>query len=192
MNDATGFFGVNLTILVVIGALIGFWIVGAHNRLVRLRSAVHSTFGALDAQIRQRHELFVRWITEVRKLFDDSPQQIDAVATVAGQLVLASEATLKRASSRSAIAAMREAELGLAAARSQLLAELPAHMNQPSLHSDSAELLSLGDQILAVESTLSFARQQFNAAVDEYNRALGEFPTTLITPLLGFQEAATL
>ncbi|WP_418318094.1 LemA family protein [Piscinibacter sakaiensis] len=192
MSDESGFYGVNLTILVAIAALLGFWIVGAYNRLVRLRSAIHSAFGALDAQIRQRHELLVRWLAEARELFDDSPQQIDAVATVADNLQRACDETRKRPSSTPAVTAQREAEQALAAARGRLLAELPAHMNRPSLNTDSAELMSLGDQILAVESTLSFARQQFNASVDEYNKALTEFPTTLICGLFGFQPASNL
>ncbi len=192
MNDESGFFGANLTILFIVGALIGFWIVGAYNRLVRLRSAINAAFGPLDAQIRQRHELLSRWIAEVRLLFDHSPQQIDAVATVADQLLAACEETRKRPSAQPVVGVLREAEQSLAAARGKLLADLPAHLNQPTLSGSSAEMLALGDQILAVESTLSFARQQFNAAVDEYNQALTEFPTTLIIGLFGFQAAGNL
>lgn len=191
-DAASGFFSTNLTILLVIGALIGFWIVGAYNRLVRLRSAINAAFGALDAQIRQRHDLLLRWIAEAQVLFDDSQHLVDAISTVAAQVIAASDTVRKRPSAQPGVAELRTAEAGLALARSKLLAELPAHLNQPSLSSESADLQALGEQILAVESTLNFARQQFNAAADEYNLALTEFPTTLITGPFGFHAAGNL
>ena len=41
---------------IAVVAVLGFWILGAHNRLVRLRQAVRSAFGRIDEQLRQRHD----------------------------------------------------------------------------------------------------------------------------------------
>ena len=40
-----------------IAAVVAFWIVGAYNRLVRLRSELVARFGAVDERYRQRHAL---------------------------------------------------------------------------------------------------------------------------------------
>ena len=45
------------TVLLVLVALLGFWAVGAYNRLTRLRGAAISAWGPLDAQLRRRQAL---------------------------------------------------------------------------------------------------------------------------------------
>ncbi len=180
------------TIALILAAVFGFWIVGAYNRLVRLRSAINTAFGPLDVQIRQRHELLQLWTQALRDVLDDSVPAVDAVQAAAEQLLLAEDKARQRPSAQPAIASLRLAEEALASLRSQLVAELPAHLNQPILSERGIDLAGLGDQILAVDSTLAFARQQFNTAVDEYNQALTQFPTNLLTGLFGFQAAASL
>ncbi len=177
-------------LLVLVAAVVGFWIVGAYNRLVRLRTAIHEAFNAVDAQIRQRHQLLEAWTTTLRDVFDDSAQ-IDAVERAAVELLQQAEKTRKRASSAAAVGNLGVAETSLAAARTQLTAERPAHVHQPTLSEAAGELSGIGDRMLAVDSTLAFARQQFNAAAEVYNAALHQFPTTLIAGLFGFQPAGT-
>ena len=43
--------------LAVIGAVLVFWIVGAYNRMVRLRNDLVARFAAVDERYRQRHVL---------------------------------------------------------------------------------------------------------------------------------------
>ncbi len=178
-------------ILGLIGvAVIAFWIVGAYNRLVRLRTAIHEAFAGVEAQIRQRHELLGAWTTALREVFDDSAQ-IDALDAAAAHLMQTVEASRQRPSATAAMGNLAVAENTLVAARGKLAAALPAHINQPSLSERAGDLSGLGDRILAVDSTLAFARQQFNAAVEVYNAALRQFPTTLLAGLFGFQSAGT-
>lgn len=175
----------------ITAAVIGFWIVGAYNRLVRLRTAIHEAFAAVDAQIRQRNDLLVAWTTALRQVFEDSAQ-IDAVEAAAARLLQMTELLRQRASAPAAAGNLSAAEAALATARSKLAAALPAHAHQPSLNERAGDLSGLGDRILAVDSTLAFARQQFNAAAEVYNGALAQFPTTLIAGLFGFQAAGVI
>ena len=42
------------------------------------------------------------------------------------------------------------------------------------------------------DTTLAFARRQFNEAVQHYNHAVGQFPTWVIAGMFGFRAASTL
>ncbi len=174
----------------IAAAVVGFWIVGAYNRLVRLRTSINEAFAAVDAQVRQRHELLDAWTTALRNVFDDSAQ-IDAVAAAAAHLLQTAEVARQRPSAGAAVGNLGLADSALVTARGKLAAALPAHVNQPSLSESASNLSGLGDKILAVDSTLAFARQQFNATVEVYNAALSQFPTTLLAGLFGFQAAGT-
>ncbi len=173
-------------------ALLIFWAVGAHNRLVRLRTAIGSAFSAFEAQLRQRDVQLRRWLEALRELLADSPQYGAGLAAAADQLLMAVDVARARPSSEAAIAAVRAAERVLALARDELASELPTLVNQPTLSDASVSVLGLDDQLAAAESTLAFARTQVNAAAEDYNAALAEFPTRLLTGLLGFQRAGTL
>ncbi|MEO8281209.1 MAG: LemA family protein [Ideonella sp.] len=174
----------------IAAALIGFWIVGAYNRLVRLRTSIHEAYAAMEAQIRQRDELLAAWTSELRQVFDDSAQ-VDGVEAAAARFLQTAELARQRPSAAPAVANLALAEAALVTARGQLAAALPSHVNRPTLSQRAGDLSGLGDRILAVDSTLAFARQQFNAAAEVYNAALAQFPTTLIAALFGFQAAGT-
>ncbi len=182
----------SLIALVVAAALIGFWVVGAYNRLVRLRSAINAAFAALDAQIKQRHALLQAWTAALREALDASGHQVDSVETAAAQLVQAADKARQRPSAGPSIETLRLAEQALAESREQLVSSLPAQLHQPTLSESGADLFGLGNQIVAVDSTLAFARTQFNLAAEEYNLALMQFPTRLLTGVFGFQAATCL
>lgn len=175
-----------------LAAVLTFWAVGAHNRLVRQRNAIGTAFAAFEVQLRQRDALLRRWIEALRELLSDSPHYGVALTAAADQLLMAVEVARARPSSEAAIAAVRSAERTLAGARAELASELPALVSQPTLSEASVSVLGLDDQLTAAESTLAFARVQVNLACDEYNAALAQFPTRLLKSLLGFQRAGKL
>jgi LemA protein len=53
------------------------------------------------------------------------------------------------------------------------------------------DLPELNTRIAASDTTLAFARREFNAAVAGYNQAVRQFPTVLVARLFGFRPAAT-
>ena len=83
---------------------------------------------------------------------------------------------------------LRLAEETLANARTRLNAELPA---KPELLAGLAVSV-LGEELAAADSTLGFARRQFNEATQNYNDALDQFPTWVIAGLFHFRGAGTL
>ena len=166
----------------VIGAALLFWVVGAYNRLVGLRGAIVRRFSPVDEQFRLRHALLHEQLQALAPLLGDSGPALDALNAACQQAEAACSHAKLRPGSTGAIASLRLAEEILNEARARLTAQLPAATESPDL----------GTRITATDTTLAFARRQFNDAVLEYNHAVNQFPTALIVSLFGFKAAGTL
>ncbi len=172
----------------VVGAVLVFWAVGAYNRLVSLRNDIAGAFALVEAQIQHRHTLLQRWLDALQPLLEHSPQPVDALQAACGQLQVACNAVRARPSAARPAASLRLAEETLAEARMRLNAELPA---KPELLAGLAVAV-LGEDLAAADSTLGFARRQFNEATQNYNDAIDQFPTWVIAGLFQFRGAGTL
>ncbi|OYY63942.1 MAG: hypothetical protein B7Y51_05150 [Burkholderiales bacterium 28-67-8] len=174
--------------LLALCALLLFWGVGAYNRLVALRNAIARAIAPLESQIRQRHDLLLRWCDGLAPVLEPSTQWSDAVRAACAQLQGAGDALLAQPASAPLASSVRLAESVLTSARQRLLAALPAGHERLS----GLETEFLVEQLTAADNTLAFARDQFNVATDHYNRAVRQFPTWVIAHLFGFRVAGTL
>jgi LemA protein len=159
----------------VIAAVLLFWAVGAYNRLVSLRNELLRCFAPLDEQIRARQTLLLRW---AETLQEAEPQALDALRAACQQVETACAHARGRPASAGTLTSLRLAEEILAQARARLQA----------LPGDEA----LGAALSEGDTTLAFARRQFNDAALAYNRAVSMFPTWVLAGLFGFRKAGTL
>ena len=169
-------------------AVLLFWAVGAYNRLVSLRNDISRAFTPVDTQIRHRHTLLQQWVESLRPFLDHAPQSIDALLAACSQLQAACDVVRSRPSAARPMASLRVAEETLVEARRRLGAELPA---KPELLAGVGAAV-LGEELAAADSTLGFARRQFNEAIQTYNDALDQFPTWVIAGVFRFRGAGTL
>ena len=72
-------------------------------------------------------------------------------------------------------------------ARNRLKALLPGPLEPPT-----GDVALLSEELATADSTLLFARRQFNEATQNYNDALDQFPTWVIAGLFRFRGAGTL
>ena len=63
----------------VIGAALLFWIVGAYNRLVGLRSAIVRQFAPVDEQFRLRHALLHEQLETLAPMLAETGPLLDAL-----------------------------------------------------------------------------------------------------------------
>lgn len=169
-------------IVVVLGAVLVFWVVGAYNRVVRLRSAVVAAFLPVEARHRERQALLEQQMALVQETLATAGPRLDALRAACRQAETAREHARTHPGATSAITSLRLADEILADARARLPVQSLA---TPALPALNAELTS-------VESTLAFARREFNDAVQAYNRAVGQFPTGIVAALFGFRPAGVL
>ena len=161
-------------------AVLLFWMVGAYNRMVRLRSALVDGFAAVDAQCRARHALLASQHALLSGVLVSAAPRLDALQAAARQADAAREKAAVRPGAASAITSLRAAEDILADARARLPVQSAAGIDLAGLNTQLAE----GDMALA------FARREFNEGVAAYNEAVEQFPTVLLARLFGFRPAA--
>lgn len=162
-------------------AVLLFWTVGAYNRLVRLRQALTRRFAVVDQQCDARQALLQRLADTLAA----TPEGEDAAQTLRAACAQSDAARAHvraRPAQAGTVTSLRLAEDILAVTRSRTADAVPAEAAADTLRAELA----------ALDNTLSFARRQFNDAVDAYNRAVAQFPTWLIAGPFGFRSAGPL
>jgi len=163
-----------------IAAVVVFWIVGAYNRLVQLRSDLAARFGVVDERHRQRQALLERQLELLSTALAAAAPRLDALRAACRQADTAREHARTRPSAASAVTSLRVAEDILVDARSRVPVQSVAGTDLPELNA----------KLATSDTALSFARAEFNAAVGAYNEAVRQFPTVLVARLFNFRAAA--
>jgi len=166
----------------VIGAVLLFWIVGAYNRLVRLRGSIVRRFPPVDEQFTLRHALLLQQIEALTPVLPSATARIDVLRAACQQVEAACAHARQRPGAVGALTSLRLADDILAEARARLPVQSVA----------GVDLSELNARLTASDATLAFARRQFNESVMVYNAAVRQFPTLLIVGLFGFRSAGTL
>ena len=165
-----------------LSAVLLFWMVGAYNRMVNLRNALVARFASVDELSRQRHALLDKQVELLVAALASAGPRLDALRAACRQADAAREHARARPGAAGAVTSLRVAEEILADARSRLPVQTVAGAELPDINAKLAD----GD------TTLAFARREFNAAVAAYNAAVRQFPTALVAWLFGFRPGATL
>lgn len=169
-------------------AVIAFWMLGAYNRLVRLRQAVAVAFAQLDAQLQQRHELLAELVEAAAPHMGDTPEAVAAVEAARRQTRVAADHAAQRSAHAGRLASLALAEQVLRTALTRLVTLVKA---RPALHGD-LRVRATVNSLATAGHRISAARLGFNKAVLDYNGGVQQFPTRLIAGLLGFQVAGKL
>ena len=175
-------------------ALALFWSVGAYNRLVRLRAAALQAYAMLDSHLVRHSELLATCLApevlaptapRVTEPQDAAAVRWAGLAGAAGQFNAALGAARGRPLEGRSVAALASAMTVLTMAWQRLLDECHDLAGDPIPESIQARWTLLTSQTDA-------ARDAFNAAVADYNGAIGEFPAVLLAWLFGMKPAQQL
>ena len=170
------------------GAVLVFWMVGAYNRLVALRTAIGEAMAQVDELVQQRAAAAAALIDALREPMAAERSALETWAGLQTQARKAAEALRARPVAAPLAAALVTGEATLAGATSRVLALLEHHRD---LHGSTHVALHLAS-LREAESRLTFARQLFNEAAQTYNAAARQFPTRLLARLYGFGTAGRL
>ena len=181
-------------VLWVAVALAMFWSVGAHNRLVRLRSQTIAAFAAIN-------DHFLRYVSLVRanaSLMHDTglaelvPQHADTltqawigVDSAASQLETSLKMLSQRPLNGAAMSALQTAYSTLCSSWERLQSEPPdlaGHRVPEALQQDWSQ----------VALSVAPASAEFNRLVLAYNEAISQFPASVLAWLFGFKPARPL
>jgi LemA protein len=175
-------------VTLVVLAVLGFWSVGAYNRLVRLRNAIANAFAQIDVQLKRRYDLIPNLVETARKYLEHERETLEAVTAARNQARAAADVARGRPSDAGAVKSLGVAEQVLSGAMGRLMALVEAY---PELKADQT-LRELSEELTSTENKVAFSRQLFNDATLDYNNAAQQFPTSVLAGLFGFREAAML
>ena len=175
-------------LLIALAALLVFWSLGAHNRLVALRNAIVSACAQIDEPLQRRGAALRALADALRTALPDEGGAFDALDATQTRLLATAEALRARPALATHAAAFSGAETALAAAQARVLALLEQHRELAGDATLAPHLAALRD----ATQRLGFARQLFNDAVHHYNQAARQFPARALAALLGFGPAGTL
>jgi LemA protein len=166
-----------------------FWLIGAYNRMVRLRAAIISAWEQIVVALVRRSEAMAAVADAVREPLAAESVTLQSLADADAKQRAAADGVRQARARIADVSLWVTAEASLASPTSRLraLIELQPALMHESPHRDklAAALVAWGE----AEPRIHFARQGFNDAVDRYNKAIHQWPTRLIASPLGFRSA---
>jgi LemA protein len=163
-------------VLLIVAALIAFFLLLTFNRLVGMRNGVRNAWSDIDVQLTRRHDLVPNLVESVKGYMDHERETLEAVTQARAKAMSVSGA---------GIAARAMAEMALGGAVGSLLGVAERY---PTLKA-SQNFLLLQEQLTSTENRIAFARQHYNELVRQFNTAIAEFPRNLVAGAFGFSTA---
>jgi LemA protein len=173
---------------VAAAAVLGFWGIGAYNRLMVLRNAIGEAFTQLDAHLKARAEVCAQLMAAVAPHLANEQATFDALNSAQAEAQTAALAARSRPWSPEPVGALAVASALHAAALTRLMSLLEHALELRR----AAGVDALVDELKLIERQRAFARQVFNQAVGHYNAALAAYPTRVLARLYSFSPARTL
>ncbi len=163
-------------ILVVVGVLVilGLALVVSYNRFVAQRQLVRNAWANIDTELRRRYDLIPNLVETVKGYASHEREVFEEVTRARSAAMAATGSPEQQAA----------AEGPLVEALRRLFAVVE---NYPDLKA-SQNFLALQGELSNTEDRIQASRRFYNANVQEYNRRIHAFPSTLIAGMFGFHE----
>jgi len=162
-----------LIIVLVVLAILVFYVIGLYNSLVKLRNQVKNAWAQIDVQLKRRHDLIPNLIETVKGYMKHERETLESV-------------TNARAAAMGAqtVAEKSQAESMLGGALGNLKIAVEAY---PDLKANT-NFLALQEELTTTENKISFARQNYNDQVLFFNNKIQMFPSNIVANMFSFTE----
>lgn len=177
-----------LAVLIGLVVIIGIYIVGIFNQLVKLQNRFENSFSQIEVQLKRRYDLIPNLVETVKGYMSHERETLEAVISARNQAVSGLQQAAADPSNAAAIQALSGAEQGLTGALGKLFALSEAY---PDLKANQ-NMMQLSEEITSTENKVSFARQAYNDAVTAYNTYKETFPPVAVAGIFGHSQNAQL
>ena len=161
-------------ILIIVLVVVGLWLAGAYNMLVRARNRVKEAWSDIDVQLKRRYDLIPNLVETVKGYAEHERGTLDAVIQARS-----------KAMGAQTVQEHAQAENMLSGALKSLFALSEAYPQLRAVES----FTKLQDELSDTENKIQAARRFYNTNVMALNTSVESFPTNLIASSFGFQKS---
>jgi len=165
--------------------LVGLWVMGVYNGLVRKRNAKDNNYSQIGIQLTRKYELIPNLVKIAKGYMKHERATLEEVIQARNMAANANAAVSENPGSPEAMKQMVAAEGTLGGVMGRLFALSEAY---PDLKANQ-NMMQLTEELTSTENKVTFARQAFNDSVMTYNNALQVFPANMVAGMFGFEEA---
>lgn len=177
-----------LIVLVVIVAILAFWLVSIYNQLVTLKARFENAFSQIEVQLKRRYDLIPNLVETAKAYLKHESETLTKVTEARNQALASLQAASSQPGNPDAIQALSQAEKQLSSSLAGFNVQLEAY---PDLKANQ-NMMQLTEELTATENRVAFARQAFNDAVTGYNIYRKSFPNVLVAATFGHPTDASL
>jgi LemA protein len=163
--------------------LFGFTGCGTYNRLITLEQAVNKKWADVQSVYQRRADLIPNLVSTVSGAANFEKSTLTEVTNARASVGQVKLDPSRAPTDAAELERFQQAQGQLSTALSRLLV---VSENYPQLRATEA-FQNLQAQLEGTENRISVERNNFNTAVQEYNTALGRFPTNMLNKMFGFQ-----
>ncbi len=171
--------------LVGLAILVGLWVMGVYNGLIRKRNAKDNNYSQIGIQLTRKYDLIPNLVKLVKGYMKHERTTLEEVIQARNMAANANAAVSANPSDPEAMKQMVAAEGTLGGVMGRLFALSEAY---PDLKANQ-NMMQLTEELTSTENKVTFARQAFNDSVMTYNNALQVFPANMVAGMFGFTEA---
>ena len=160
-------------VLIAIVGVVGIWLIGMYNGLVRLKNQVKNAWAQIDVQLKRRHDLIPNLVETVKGYAGHEKTTLENVVQARSKAV-----------SAQGVGAQAQAEGELSSALGRLMVVVEQY---PDLKANQ-NFLSLQEELASTENRIGFSRQYYNDEVMQYNTRIQSVPTNIVAGMFAFAQ----
>lgn len=160
-------------IIVVVLVIIGLWLAGTYNKLVRKRNNAKEGFSTMDVYLKKRFDMIPNLVETVKGYATHERETLEAVMKARSQVATAGTIDQKVENEN-----MLTGALGRLFAVAENYPDLKANQN----------FLNLQEQLKSVEQDIANARKFYNGTVKDLNNSIEQFPSNIVAGLFHFEK----
>ena len=161
-------------------ALVVVWAIGVYNGLVSKDEAVQTAWSQVENNYQRRADLIPNLVATVKGYAQHEQQTLEGVMEARGRAMGLSGGNL----SEESVSAYGKAQGEVSSALNRLLMVVEKY---PDLKANE-NFLDLQAQLEGTENRIAEARRAFNEVSKEYNKAVRQFPSSVIAGMFGFEK----
>ena len=163
-------------IIIVAIVLLGLFLVGIYNGMVRARNRVDEAWSGIDVQLKRRHDLIPNLVETVKGYAAHEKEVFEAVTQARANAMSA------QSGGSASAAQVAQAEGQLSGALGRLFAVAEAY---PQLRA-TENFQQLQAELTNTEDQIAGSRRIYNGNVQSYNTRIQTFPAAVFAGMFGF------